>query len=225
MRSHAITVTIEECVKGDCQGGEIKAYMIRRFGREGPPPVGGRYVFFMRQYPTLKGVHFGGSWERRLLIEDGVVMRKGIGLDAFLSIARRHLASRAPEPLSRTSDAVVLGTVVEKETSIRFEGDPLFPGDHNFVRLSLEEVAKGPFAVGDTIEVRLGYHSIPQYGLYEAIDSPRLLLGERVVLFLCHGETGEWSPAAGADSRLPVRLDGSFLRWDSLSDLGDETAD
>lgn len=221
-RCHVITVTVEECIKGECQGDEVKAHMRGGFVGATPPTVGTRYVFFLRQHPILKAVRRGGGSRSRFLIEDDVVVRKAMELGEFLSITKRHLSSRSPESLYRTSDAVVLGTVLESEVSISSEGDAHSPGDHNFVRLSLEEVARGPLAAGDTLDVRLGYHSVPEYGVYEAYDYPWFVLGERVVVFLCEAENGEWSPAAGADSRLPLRPDGSFLWWESLSELADD---
>jgi hypothetical protein len=211
---HLITVAVEDCLKGDCCGGEVKMFMSRRL-----PEVGRRYVFFAREFRGVGRVHLTCPPDWMLLVEDDVVAQKGIELGTFLAVMHRHLATRTPEALYRSSDGVILGTVTGQESSIRFENDPMFPGDHNFVRLSLESVGRGPFAVGDTLEVRLGYHSIPDYGVYEAVDSPRFTLGERVVLFLCEKDIGEWFPGAGADSRLTVRPDGSFLRWRSLSDL------
>jgi hypothetical protein len=221
----AFTVDIEECVKGDCGRARVTAYMARGIAGEGPPRTGGRYVFFLREHPTLQGVYLGGFRDDRFEIRSGVVTRKGMELEDFVSIIRRHLASRTAVALYGSADAALLATVGECERSVRYEGDPHFRSEYNFARLHVDEVGKGPFAAGDTVEVRLSFHSIPQYGIYEAIDGPNFITGEHAVVFLCERESGEWSPAAGADSRIPARPDGSFGTWRSLSALAEAAGD
>ncbi len=122
----AITIAVDECVKGECLSGEITTHVLGGIvdGKNhwtrghGPPELGQRYLFRLRSLSTEPDLLWGGYHAANYEIdEDGTVVRKGVTLDVFLDAIRELLERRVSPVLLRRSDAVapaaVAGTPVQ----------------------------------------------------------------------------------------------------------------
>ena len=223
----AIALEVEECLRGECQGGHVvtcipggvigdEAVVVTGFDA---PAVGARYVFCLTRDPHEPGKLRGGHAETRFLVKGDFVKRKGMRLGAFLSVLRRELESRPPERLFMEADAVVAGTVIE----CTFKYPPLLghqesAGHHNSALLSVEQVAKGSLTPGQTVLVCLP----PKVRQHQ--DVPSVEPGERVVMFLRRTQQGAWWPLGGKDSALHMNEDGSVGDFPSLEHLADQAA-
>lgn len=214
-----ITVEIKECVKGDCEGQTVTAQMGRLAGEQ-PPAVGKTYVFLLEPRRGDPAALIGGFASMRYEVDGEFVPFKGVPLAEFLDAIRWHLASRTPAALFRAADCVIIGTVTDYMGTCRDSLSALdVPGGRNFVELKIEQTAKGDIEPGSTIRVELPFTLASAWWDGSPLDVPTFFFGERVLLFIERADGGSWRLAGGADSRLPVRHDGSFGEYASLADL------
>ena len=228
----AITIAVDECVKGGCIGGEITTHVSGAIiGEEnhwmrgsGPPELGQRYVFCLRTRVSEPGLLWGGYHEESLVVdEDGTVARKGIGLGAFLDAVRDLTNRRSPPVLLRLCDAAVVGVVVaanyscilppdedpRSETEVsdyvrNAFGHDADPLGHNYMDVLVERVLLGDVAEGEVVHVALPYLRGARG------DLPVFMPGTRVLQFLNRDSEGVWVPRGAADSTIAVQVDGGI---------------
>jgi hypothetical protein len=241
----AITIAVDECVKGDCPGGSIVTHILggsvadRTFTVRGtePPQNGELYVFRLRSMPTDPGLLWGGYRTECYRIEDGVVARKGVTLKTFLECVRELLSTRAPEILLESCDAAVVGVVEDyrcdvarpaaKEAGCKgVESAEAQPESavHGAVERPIEEAHNyidlhvGRVVKGAVDEGTL-LHVVLPYLAGAGSDFPMLAKEDQVLLFLRKTEGGAWEPLGGTDSALLVRGDGSVGHYESVEAL------
>jgi len=218
----AITVEVEECLRGDCGGGHIVTSVLG--GRVGDavmvlpgarlPEIGEEYVLCLQHNPLEPGGFQGGYQNTRFHIEDGIVKRKGMPLDEFLGILRAHLAPRVPDELFKRADTVVVGAVTEQVFKYGIRVGLLGePGCGNFAKLMVQQVLKGDLPVQEELRIELP----PNVGPHQ--DAPDLPANQQVVVFLRRTPSGQWFPLGGSDSVVSVRQDGSVGGHKSLAEL------
>jgi hypothetical protein len=211
-----IRVEVEEWIKGDPatdtivfyeDGGtlEDKAVSVERL-----PRAGERYVFALRKSWLDEDV-LRGNQSRRYLVTGDQVVRFGVPVVDFVEAIRCRLESRRPEILARTSDTVVLATVID--VTFKYKSAEESGGLQNQAHMRIEDVGKGSEHPGGQVTVLLPYKG------GGALDTPRFTPGDQVVLFLSRDEDGGLRLADGVASRIRVLPDGTFAGYRSLSEL------
>ncbi len=177
-----------------------------------PPETGKRYIFLADRAGGDGSVLVGGLPNMRYEIEEGVVVRKGWEVERFVALVRRYLQTRTPVHLYRSSDAVILGEVLEK--AIRYRRPPTEgPKTGNYVLVRADEVATGEVACGEVLRVEMPYTAE-----WIGKDHPDVAEGKRFVMFLSRVD-GRWTFHDGSSSALRVWPDGSFASYSNLQEL------